>query len=67
MLYRLLAAFLLITSPLVAAEIRLVTGELPPYAFHVPPPTVTEAGEPMGLVYEVVREIAWRIGHSEPV
>ena len=67
MLHRLLVAFLLITSPAVAAELRLVTGELPPYAFHVPPPTVAEAGEPRGLVYEVVREIAWRIGHSGTV
>jgi hypothetical protein len=67
MLYRLLLAVLLTTSPVIAAELRLVTGELPPYAFHVPPPTVAEAGEPMGLVYEVVREIAWRIGHSGTV
>ena len=67
MFHRLLAAFLLITSPVTAAELRLVTGELPPYAFHVPPPTVAEAGEPRGLVYEVVREIAWRIGHSGTV
>jgi polar amino acid transport system substrate-binding protein len=67
MLHRLLVAVLLTTSPVIAAELRLVTGELPPYAFHVPPPTVAEAGEPMGLVYEVVREIAWRIGHSGTV
>jgi len=67
MLHRLLVAVLLTTSPVIAAELRLVTGELPPYAFHVPPPTVAEAGEPMGLVYEVVREIAWRIGHSGSV
>jgi polar amino acid transport system substrate-binding protein len=67
MLHRLLLAVLLTTSPVVAAELRLVTGELPPYAFHVPPPTVAEAGQPMGLVYDVVREIAWRIGHSGTV
>jgi polar amino acid transport system substrate-binding protein len=67
MLHRLLVAVLLTTSPVTAAELRLVTGELPPYAFHVPPPTVAETGEPMGLVYEVVREIAWRIGHSGTV
>lgn len=44
-------------------RLRLVVGELPPYAFHVPPPTVAEHGEPQGLVYEVVREVARRIGH----
>lgn len=71
MIRRLLAAVLLAfpltAAPAVSAELRLVTGELPPYAFHVPPPTVAEAGEPMGLVYEVVREVAWRIGHSGTV
>ncbi len=50
-----------------ASELRLVTGELPPYAFPVPPPTVAESGEPRGLVYDVVREVAWRIGHSGTV
>jgi polar amino acid transport system substrate-binding protein len=48
-------------------RLRLVTGELPPYAFHVPPPTVAEIGEPQGLVYEVVREVARRIGHPTGV
>jgi polar amino acid transport system substrate-binding protein len=48
-------------------RLRLVTGELPPYAFHVPPPTVAEGGEPQGLVYEVVREVARRIGHPTTV
>ncbi|WP_158043667.1 substrate-binding periplasmic protein [Skermanella pratensis] len=71
MIRRLVAAVLLIfpfTSASASAdELRLVAGELPPYAFHVPPPTVAEAGEPMGLVYEVVREVAWRIGHSGTV
>lgn len=43
--------------------LRLVTGELPPYCFHVPPPTVAENGEPMGLVYEVVRAVAGRVGN----
>jgi polar amino acid transport system substrate-binding protein len=47
-----------------AAELRLVTGELPPFCYHRPPPTVSEFGEPRGLVYEVVREMARRIGHS---
>jgi polar amino acid transport system substrate-binding protein len=43
--------------------LRLVTGELPPYCFHVPPPTVAEAGTPMGLVYDVVRQVAGRVGN----
>jgi hypothetical protein len=30
--------------------LRLVTAELPPYCFHVPPPNVAEDGRPMGLV-----------------
>jgi polar amino acid transport system substrate-binding protein len=47
-----------------AAELRLLAAELPPYTFHVPPPTVSESGEPRGAVYEVVREMARRVGHS---
>jgi ABC-type amino acid transport substrate-binding protein len=47
--------------------LRLVTGELPPYAFHVPPPTVAEQGEAQGLVFDVVREVARRIGHPQGV
>ncbi len=43
--------------------LRLVTGELPPYCFHVPPPNVAEGGRPMGLVYDVVREVAARVGN----
>jgi polar amino acid transport system substrate-binding protein len=62
-----LAAAAAATPSATAAELRLVTGELPPYAFRVPPPTVAEAGEAMGLVHDVVREIAWRIGHSGTV
>jgi polar amino acid transport system substrate-binding protein len=64
------AAALLLLLPLPAAAqqvLRLVTGELPPYAFHIPPPTVAEQGEPQGLVYEVVREVARRIGHPQTV
>lgn len=69
------AALILLLSASVSAPaaaqqrttLRLVTGELPPYAFHVPPPTVAEAGEPQGLVFEVVREVARRIGHPEGV
>jgi polar amino acid transport system substrate-binding protein len=48
-------------------QLRLVTGELPPYCFHVPPPTVAEDGQPMGLVYEVVREVARRVGNPQTV
>jgi polar amino acid transport system substrate-binding protein len=47
-----------------ADELRLVTAELPPYTFHVPPPTVSESGAPMGIVHEVVAEMARRVGHS---
>lgn len=47
-----------------AAELRLLAAELPPYTFHVPPPTVSEYGEPRGAVYDVVRGMARRIGHS---
>jgi polar amino acid transport system substrate-binding protein len=47
-----------------AAELRLITAELPPFCYHVPPPTVSEIGEPRGLVYQVVQEMARRIGHS---
>lgn len=63
-----------LAAPLLAAPgvragllLRLVTGELPPYCFHVPPPTVAEGGEPMGLVYEVVREVARRVGNPTTV
>ncbi|MFZ1425689.1 MAG: transporter substrate-binding domain-containing protein [Geminicoccaceae bacterium] len=48
-------------------QLRLVTGELPPYCFHVPPPTVAEGGRPMGLVYDVVREVAGRVGNPQTV
>ena len=64
------AAALLLLSALPAAAqqtLRLVTGELPPYAFHVPPPTVAEQGEAQGLVLDVVREVARRIGHPQGV
>jgi polar amino acid transport system substrate-binding protein len=65
-----LAAALLLLSALPTAAqqtLRLVTGELPPYAFHVPPPTVAEQGEAQGLVFDVVREVARRIGHPQGV
>ncbi len=57
-------ALLASSAPAAAAELRLVTAELPPYTFHVPPPTVSEYGEPTGVVYDVVREMARRTGHS---
>jgi polar amino acid transport system substrate-binding protein len=57
-------AYLLPLTTAAAAELRLVTAELPPYTFHEPPPTVSEFGTPMGIVYEVVREMAARVGHS---
>ena len=47
-----------------ADELRLLAAELPPYTYHQPPPTVSEIGEPRGVVYQVVREMARRIGHS---
>ena len=47
-----------------AAELRLLAAELPPFTYHQPPPTVSEIGEPRGVVYQVVREMARRIGHS---
>lgn len=47
-----------------AAELRLLAAELPPYTFHVPPPTVSEFGEPTGALYDIVREMAHRVGHS---
>jgi polar amino acid transport system substrate-binding protein len=48
-----------------AAELRLITAELPPYTFQVPPATVAEfPGPGHGLVQEVVEEMARRAGHS---
>lgn len=46
-------------------ELRLLAAELPPYAFQMPPGSVTEAPGPgQGFVYEVVAEMAQRVGHS---
>jgi len=48
-----------------AAELRLITAELPPYTFQMPPATVAEfPGPGQGLVQEVVVEMARRVGHS---
>ncbi len=59
-----LATVLLMAPPARADELRLVAAELPPFSYHVPPPTVSEIGEPRGIVYRAVREMAHRIGHS---
>jgi polar amino acid transport system substrate-binding protein len=56
------AAFL---APASAAELRLITAELPPYTFQIPPATVAEfPGPGQGVVQEVVTEMARRVGHS---
>ncbi|MEF8701502.1 MAG: transporter substrate-binding domain-containing protein [Candidatus Accumulibacter sp. UW20] len=48
-----------------AKELRLLAAELPPYTFQVPPASVAETpGVNQGLVYEVVTEMAKRVGHS---
>jgi polar amino acid transport system substrate-binding protein len=63
-------AALIISTPMPATAqqvLRLVTGELPPYTFHVPPPTVAEHGVPQGIVFDIVREVARRIGHPEGI
>jgi polar amino acid transport system substrate-binding protein len=53
------------TAPAWAAELRLITAELPPYTFQIPPATVAEfPGPGQGLVQEVVEEMARRVGHS---
>src|SRR5690242_18728397 len=57
----------LIASPAAADGLRLVTAELPPYTFHEPPPTVSEIGQRMGIVQEVVAEMARRVGQSPDV
>jgi len=47
------------------AELRLITAELPPYTFQIPPATVSEfPGPGQGLVQDVVEEMARRVGHS---
>ena len=48
-----------------AKELRLLAAELPPYSFQIPPASVAETpGVDQGLVYEVVSEMAKRIGHT---
>lgn len=46
-------------------ELRLLAAELPPYTFQVPPASVAETpGIDQGFVYEVVTEMAKRVGHT---
>ena len=48
-----------------AKELRLLAAELPPYSFQIPPASVGETpGVDQGLVYEVVTEMAKRVGHT---
>ncbi len=52
-------------TPTRAKELRLLAAELPPYSFQIPPASVAETpGVEQGLVYEVVTEMAKRVGHS---
>jgi polar amino acid transport system substrate-binding protein len=61
----LLACAAALSWPASAAELRLITAELPPYTFQMPPATVAELPGPgQGLVQEVVAEMARRVGHS---
>jgi polar amino acid transport system substrate-binding protein len=53
----------LASLPVFAQHYRLVTAELPPYTFQVPPATVSEEPGPgQGLVHESVAEMAKRVG-----
>ena len=48
-----------------AKELRLLAGELPPYTFQIPPASVEETPRVgQGFVYEVVNEMARRVGHT---
>lgn len=48
-----------------AKELRLLAAELPPYTFQIPPASVAETpGVDQGLVYEIVSEMARRVGHT---
>jgi polar amino acid transport system substrate-binding protein len=48
-----------------AKELRLLAAELPPYTFQIPPASVGETpGVDQGFVYEVVSEMARRVGHT---
>src|SRR3954453_12746830 len=64
------AALALLASALAAPalgqkrELRVLAGELPPYSFHEPPPTVADDVAPIGLVHNAVRYMATRIAPS---
>ena len=64
-MHRLLLLLALAALPALAQQpLRLVTAELPPYTFQVPPASVAEfPGPGQGLVHEVVAEMAKRLGH----
>ncbi|HRD92542.1 MAG TPA: transporter substrate-binding domain-containing protein [Accumulibacter sp.] len=48
-----------------AGELRLLAAELPPYTFQIPPVSVADTpGVEQGFVYEVVVEMAKRVGHT---
>jgi polar amino acid transport system substrate-binding protein len=48
-----------------SGRLRLLAAELPPYAFQMPSGSMTEAPGPgQGFVYEIVAEMAKRVGHS---
>jgi polar amino acid transport system substrate-binding protein len=51
--------------PARAAEMRLLAAELPPYTFQIPSASVSEfPGPGQGVVYEIVQEMAKRVGHT---
>ena len=48
-----------------AVELRLLAAELPPYTFQIPPVSVGDTpGVKQGFVYELVLEMAKRVGHA---
>jgi polar amino acid transport system substrate-binding protein len=60
-----LMALALVSLPAGAQEVRLITAELPPFTFQIPPATVSEVPGPgQGLVHEAVMEMAKRIGYK---
>jgi polar amino acid transport system substrate-binding protein len=61
----LIYASLMVLPAAAKDSVRLVTAELPPYTFQVPPDTVSEdPGPGQGMVHETVVEMAKRVGHS---
>jgi len=55
-------------GPALAAELKLLCAELPPFCYHDPSPIRTAVGERQGqakgIVYDAVKAMAARIGHS---